>query len=284
MRVLDRPPIVLDELSAGRIDIMVDLARWSIRRGIDILTISINYPGLNEAELSARIAHAVKEELGCPLGIDSRNPDAVEAVLSTLQPYKGLVLTVTGEQEVLDLLLPIVKRYGAVVGGMPMGRYTRHIPMTVEERLAEARFILEACEGYGIPREDLVIDCIGLAAAALEPNAMQVTLQTAQAVHEQLGLTTQVGAWNASHGLPDPRYMDLAYLLAAMSWGIDIALIEPDTPGLIECVRALDFLTGRDPVGKRYLSHWRSKQAKAKVGDIIPAEFDWSPYEKVETG
>ncbi len=85
LRIIDQPPIVLEELMAGRIDIMVDLARWVAKRGIDILTIMINYPGLDDVELAPRIARAVQKEVGCPLGIDgTRYPEAVEAFLSSL--------------------------------------------------------------------------------------------------------------------------------------------------------------------------------------------------------
>jgi 5-methyltetrahydrofolate--homocysteine methyltransferase len=281
LRIIDQPPIVLEELMAGRIDIMVDLARWVVKRGIDILTIMINHPELDDVELAPRIAHAVQKEVGCPLGIDgTRDPEAVEAFLSSLQPYNGLMLTVTGEQKELDTLLPIIKRYNAVVGVMPMGHFESLLPLTAESRLKEAKYIVEICEGYGISQENISVDAIVLAAAALEPNSFQETLDTIQSLHKELGVTVQAGTWNTGHGLPEPRYMELAALMACMTYGVDVALVAPDTPGLIPCVRSMDFLKERDVDQKMYFASYRSRQAELKAGTAVVREFDWSPYDK----
>jgi 5-methyltetrahydrofolate--homocysteine methyltransferase len=205
---------------------------------------------------------AVHDKVGCPVGLDTRNAQALEAGLDALRPHKAIHWTVTAEEEVLSALLPIDKRFGAVVCGMPMGRYSRQVPMTAEGRLAEARVIVDACLGIGIPREDIVIDAICMSAATLEPDAMRVALDTVRLVHEELGVTTQLGIGNAGHGLPDQTRFDLAHLLAAMPYGLDVALVNPATEGLVECVRAMDFMLGIDPAGKRYLAHWRAQRHK----------------------
>jgi 5-methyltetrahydrofolate--homocysteine methyltransferase len=163
---------------------------------------------------------------------------------------------------VLEALLPIDKKYGAVVCGMPMGHASRQVPMTAEGRLAEARVIVEACEDIGIPREDIMIDVICMAAATMETNAMQVALDAVRMVHNELGVTTQLGIGNAGHGMPDQTRFDLAHLLAAMPFGLDTALVNPATEGLVECVRAMDFLLGVDETGGRYLNHWRTKRRR----------------------
>ena len=140
---------------------------------------------------------------------------------------------------------------------MPIGRQ-HGMPKTVDGRLAEARVIIEAAEDQGIPHEDIVIDAICLASAA-EPGSMQVTLETIRALHDELEVATILGIGNAGFGMPDQTRIDQAYLVAAVPWGLDAALVDPATPGLVEGARAVDFLTGNDLFGKRYIDHYRAK-------------------------
>jgi 5-methyltetrahydrofolate--homocysteine methyltransferase len=198
---------------------------------------------------------AIHDEIGCPISLDSRDPEALDAALLALRPYKAMVNSVTAEDDALAALLPVVARYGAVVVAMPIG-LQHGMPKTVEGRLAEARTIVEAAASCGIPRQDVVVDAICLA-SAVEPGSMPVTLQTLAALRRELGVTTLLGIGNAGFGMPDRTRIDLAYLLAAIPWGLDAALVDPATPGLIEAVRAADFLAGNDPYGKRYIGHYR---------------------------
>jgi hypothetical protein len=89
---------------------------------------------------------------------------------------------------------------------------------------------------------------------------MQVTLETLKAFHQELNVATTLGIGNAGHGMPTPPLIDLAFLIAAVPWGLDSALVDPQTPFLIEEVRAIDFLTARDPYGLRYIKYYRSKK------------------------
>jgi 5-methyltetrahydrofolate--homocysteine methyltransferase len=143
--------------------------------------------------------------------------------------------------------------------------------MTSGERLAEARNILDACEGYGIAPSDVVIDAICMPVGLLESNSFQVTLETITSVH-QMGIATQIGVGNASSGLPGPTQIDLAYLLGAMPWGLDAAFINPNIQGLTANVRAMDMLTERDPNCRLYLKHWRSIQNKTDVKACSPVQ------------
>jgi 5-methyltetrahydrofolate--homocysteine methyltransferase len=263
--VINKPDNIIEPLSKGKIDHFVELAKWGHSVGVDMTAILLTHPALNEVELLPRLAKAVHEETGSPVGLDTRNPEAIEAALIELRPYKSIIWTVTAEQSLLDTILPIAKRYGAAVAGMPMGRYSSQVPMTAVERLAEARVILDACEGYGIPPEDVVIDAMCMPAGFLEPNAYKVTLETIASLNE-MGITNQVGIGNAGSKMPGPKYIDLSYLLGAMSWGLDSAFINPGIDNLIANVRAMDMLTERDSVCQRYLGFWRSMQKeKGKI-------------------
>jgi 5-methyltetrahydrofolate--homocysteine methyltransferase len=254
LRVMDQSPEVLAELREGRLDRLIELACLGRQVGADMVDILIAHPDLNEAALLPKIAMAVHEHVGCPISLDTRDPEALEAALWALRPHKALINSVSAEPEPLECLLPLAKKYGAAIVGMPVGpRYG--MPMTVEGRLEEARLIIEAAEAAGLAREDIVMDAICLASAA-EPESMSVTLETLRAFHFELDVTTILGIGNAGFGMPEQTWIDLTYLLAAVPWGLDAALVDPRTPGLIECVRAADFLTGRDPYGHGYIQHY----------------------------
>jgi cobalamin-dependent methionine synthase I len=182
--VINKPDHVVEALSRGQIDDFLELAKWGHTLGTDMTAILLTHPEIDEVELLPRVARAVLDETGSPVGLDTRNPEAIEAALSEIHPYKSILWTVTAEEAVLEKLLPIAKHYGAVVAGMPMGRKSVHVPMTASERLAEAQVIIDACEGIGIPPEDVVIDAVCMPAGLLQPNSYRVTLETIAGLHE----------------------------------------------------------------------------------------------------
>lgn len=262
LRVMDQSPDVLEELREGKLDKLLELARLGAEIGSDVVDILVTHADLDEVDLLPRVALAVHEEIGCPISLDTRNPAALEAALKALRPYKAMLNSVTAEPEEYEKLLPVCAKYGAVVVGMPIGKL-HGLPKTVEGRIAETEVILQAARSYGIAREDLVIDAICLATAA-EADSMKVTLETLRALEQDMGLSTILGIGNAGHGMPTQLYIDLAYLIAAVPWGLHAALVNPLTPGLIETVRAVDFLTDRDPYGRRYIGRYREQRKRAQ--------------------
>jgi len=263
--VVNKPGSIIEMISKGNFETFLELARWGQSVGTDMTALLITHPEINEVEILPRLARAIHEETGSPVGLDTRNPEAIEATLAELKPYKSIIWTVTAEQKVLDELLPIAKKYNAVVAGMPMGRNSINVPMTVEERLSEANTIIDACKAYDIPKENIVIDAVCMPAALLEKNAFQVTLETIVRLHG-MGITTQLGIGNSGSNMPEKQHINLAYLLGALSWGLDSAFINPGIPGLIYSVRAMDMLTERDPDCRRYLQHWRKTEKEKKTG------------------
>lgn len=257
LRVMDQSADVLAELKTGRIDRLLELARRGQAVGVDMVDILVNHDDLDEVELLPRIAAAVHDAIGCPIALDSRHPAALAAALAALRPHKVLINSVTAEADSIETLLPIAKAYGAAVVAMPIG-HQHGLPRTVAARLEELDTFLAAAQRYGIPRDDIVVDTICLASAA-EPDSMRVTLETTRAV-SKMGLATLLGIGNAGFGMPMPTRIDLAYLIAAIPWGLNAALVDPATDGLIDSVRAVDFLTGNDPYGLRYIQAYRSQQ------------------------
>lgn len=264
LRVMDQIPNIFDELSIGKVDAILAQAEWGRAVGLDMVDVLINHPDLDEVELLPRIVHSINKKIGCPISLDTRNPQALEAALKEISPYKALINSVTAEKNTLEVLLPLAKKYGAALIGMPIG-HIHGMPRTAEGRVVEARVILDAAEAAGIPRQDIILDAICLASSA-EPDTFQVTIETLQRFHQELNSATVLGIGNAGFGMPEAVYVDLAYLIGAVPSGLDAAIVNPTTPGLIETVRAIEFLTGRDPSGRGYIKNYR---AKKKVGKTL---------------
>jgi 5-methyltetrahydrofolate--homocysteine methyltransferase len=253
-----------DEASAdAALEQMVTLARRAISAGLDMVDLMVTGPATDESaafvtHLLPRLAVAVHDAVGCAISLDSRHPAALRAALTALRPYKVLINSVTAEADVLATLLPLAAEFGAAIIGMPIGDH-HGLPKDVQGRMKEAEVILERAAAHGIPSEDVVMDAICLAPSA-ELGSMAVSLETLRRFHDELGVATTLGISNAGYGMPEPFHIALAYLLSAMPWGLDSALVNPRTPLLIEAVRAGDFLTHRDPYGRRYLQHYRATQ------------------------
>lgn len=263
LHVINKPDSVIEPISKGNIDYFLELAKWGKSLGADMTAILITHPEIDEVNLLPRLAKTILQETGMPVGLDTRNAEAIEAALSELSPYKSIIWTVTAEQSVLASLLPIAKKFNAVVAGMPTGFSGSGVPMTVEERITAARKIIDSCLDFGIPKEDIVIDAICMPVALLQKNSFRVSVETI-ALLSEMGITSQLGIGNAGSNMPSRDSIHLAYLLGALSWGLDAAFINPGIPGLIATVKAMDMLTERDPDCRRFLKHYRSSKPTQK--------------------
>jgi len=261
LRIMDQDPAIFEQLQKNDVSRLIEIAREGHAAGLDMVDILIFHQDLDEVELLPRIAWSIKQEVGCPIALDTRNVQALEAALQEIYPDKALINSVSAERKVLDELLPIAKKFGAAMVGMPIGD-TYGLPKVVDERVYEAQVIIDACEGMGISRDDLVMDGVCLASSA-EPETFEITLQTLKRFQDELNVSTILGIGNAGFGMPDQTVIDLAYLIGAIPWGLNSAIVNPDTAGLVSTVRAMDFLMNHDVGGKRYINYWRSKRRKS---------------------
>jgi len=264
LHVINKPQSIIEPLSKGDFSYFLELARWGKSQGADMTAVLITHPEIDEVDLLPKLAKAIHAETGLPVGLDTRNAEAIEAALAELSPYKSIIWTVTAEMEMMSTLLPIAKKYHAVVAGMPTGYTCSGVPMTPEERIAAASKIIDTCLSYEIPKEDIVIDAICMPVALLQKDSFKTTLRTIALLNE-MGITSQLGIGNAGSNMPDRESIHLAYLLGALSWGLDAAFINPGIPGLISSVRAMDMLTERDPDCRRFLKNYRSSLDKKKT-------------------
>ncbi|MCD8147645.1 MAG: homocysteine S-methyltransferase family protein [Clostridiales bacterium] len=220
--------------------------------GADILDVNVGLPGLDEPRMMADVVKALQGVVSLPLQIDSSDPKAIEAGLRVCNG-KAIVNSVNGKREVLDTVLPIVKKYGAGVVGLTMDE--NGVPQTAEARFAIAERILNAALSYGIPREDVYIDCLTLTVSAQQNQAVE-TLKAVRWVKERLGLHTVLGVSNISFGLPDRIRITQSFLTQAMYCGLDLPIVNPNQAQIMDTIAAYRVLSGEDTDSAAYIQRF----------------------------
>lgn len=239
-------------LREGDMNYIMERAIEQADAGADILDINVGLPGIDEAEMMTRVVKAVQSVVSLPLQIDSSNPDAIEAGLRVCNG-RAIVNSVNGETEVLETVLPIVKKYGAAVVGLTMDK--GGIPETAEKRIAIAKKILEAAEKHGIDREDVLIDCLTLTISAQQMQAAE-TLKAVRYVHEEMGLHCVLGVSNISFGLPERIHITSSFLTQAMCCGLDFPIVNPNQQEIMDAVFAYRALSGEDADCAAYIERF----------------------------
>ena len=255
------------ELQNGDLSrIEADVAQ-QVAGGADMLDVNVGDPLADEIELMRQAIPMVQGLCELPLCIDSSVIEALEAGLAGYQG-KALVNSVTGENERLETILPIVAHHGAAVIGLANDD---EIPMEAERRVEIAKRIVSAAGDHGIPPEDVIIDPLAMPIGA-EPRAVTLFLETLHLLHDELGVNTTCGAGNTSFGLPGRHTLGAAFLAVAQSHGLTSAIMDARRPEMVEAVRATDFLLGHDEWGSAWIAAFRRKQtAAAGVGSTEPA-------------
>ena len=248
-----------EALAAGDLEIVRKEAVAQVEAGAEVLDVNVGAAGVNEVEMLPRAVRAVMEVVDVPVCIDTANLDALKAALEAHREMapegKPLVNSVNGEEARLEAVLPLVAEYGAAVIGLAMD--DEGIPPTPEKRLAVARKIVERAEGLGIPREDVVIDCLALTVGA-DSNAGRVTLEAIRMVREELGLNQTLGASNVSFGLPDRELINQVFLGMVILAGVNCPIV--DAAKVRPAILAADLLLGRDAYGMRYIRAYRKRR------------------------
>jgi len=227
--------------------------------GAHMLDVNAGIPAIDEAALLVDAIKAVCEVSDLPICIDSSIIEALEAGLAAYEG-KALVNSVTAEEERMERILPLVKKYGAAVIGMANDE--TGISMVPEERLALARRIVERAADHGIPQEDVIIDPIAMTVAA-DPTCGVITLETMRLIRERLGNNMTCGASNVSFGLPDRATVNAAFLPLAMNAGLTCAITNPLVPEVRRAVLAGDLLLGHDEYAMKWIASYRAEQAAA---------------------
>ncbi len=248
-----------EELRAGTFDTVVADALAQVEAGADMLDVNAGIPLVDEAELLAKLIRLVQDTVDAPICIDSSVVEALEAGLDAYEG-KALVNSVTGEDDRLEAILPLVAKHGAAV--IALANDETGIPETPEQRLEITRKIVSAVEDHGIKREDVVIDPLAMTVGAAT-DAVDVTLRTIRLIREELDLNMTLGASNVSFGLPERHTLNAAFLAMASAAGLTSAIMNALAPECVMSVRASDLLLAKDPWGASWIAKFRERQAAA---------------------
>ena len=228
------------QLQAGDLSQIEPDVAEQVAGGADMLDVNVGDPLADEVELMRSAIPLVQGLTDLPLVIDSSVIEALDAGLSAYQG-KALVNSVTGEDERLEAILPLVAKHGAAVIGLANDD---EIPMEPERRVEVAKKIVSVAGDHGIPPEDVIIDALAMPVGA-EPRAVTLFVETLRLLREELGVNTTCGASNTSFGLPGRHTPGAAFLAVAQSHGLRCAIMD----------------ARRDEWGATWIRRYRAKQA-----------------------
>ena len=238
-----------------------------VQAGAQVVDVNCGVPGADEPAILKGAVQALQATIDAPLSLDSSVAEALEAALPV---YKGkaLINSVTGDDRLLDRLLPIVKKYDARVIGITHDE--SGIQNDPKGRLAVAKKIVLRAEEHGIPRENVIIDPICMPIGA-NTKLGAVTLETIRLVRQELGVNLSIGAGNVGFGLPDRPTQTAAIILLGMSLGLTASIANPLEHEIYRAVLAGDLMLGRDGFGMKWMGYYRKREAEAKAAAAAAA-------------
>ena len=238
-------------LREGDTDYLLKEAVKQQDQGADILDLNAGLPDIDEPAVLTHALTEIQGVVNLPIQIDSSNAKALE---SAARVYNGkpVLNSVNGKSSSLESVLPVAKKYGACVLGLTLD--DKGIPESAEERLAIAKIIVDMAESVGIPRRNILIDCLTLTASA-QQKLVPETLRAVRLVRDELGVKTVLGLSNVSFGLPRRPLVNRTMMVAAIMNGLDSAIINPGDPDLKETLMAWNLLSGNEEDMQNYISY-----------------------------
>jgi 5-methyltetrahydrofolate--homocysteine methyltransferase len=249
--------ILAEEMAAGDYSRVERDAIAQVEAGAQMLDVNAGIPLADEPAILARAIQLVQSVTDVPLSIDSSVVAALEAGLAV---YKGkaLVNSVTGEEERLEQVLPLIKKYGAAV--IAISNDETGIAENPDDRYAVAKKIVERAADYGIPRSDVVVDPLVMPLGAINQAGVQA-MHIIRRLRNELGVNTCCGASNISFGLPARGGINAAFLCMAIGAGMTSAITNPCHDEILKAVMGADAMMGHDPSCMRYLRKYREAPA-----------------------
>ena len=230
--------------------------------GVDILDVNVGLPEIDEPAFLTEAVCELQAITDLPLQIDTSDPVAMEAALRRYNG-KAMVNSVSGKEESLRTVLPLVKKYGGVVVALTLDE--SGIPDTAEGRVEIARRILSVCAEYGIDKKDVIFDTLAMTVSA-SPEAAKVTLEALGRIRRELGCHTSLGVSNVSFGLPARDAVNGTFFAMALTRGLSAAIMNPHSPDMMRTYHTYRALTGLDDSFAGYIRYAETLPAASLSG------------------
>ncbi len=225
-------------------------------KGAHILDVNVGLPDIDEVSMMKEVVTEIQSIVNLPLQIDTVNEKALEEAMR-IYNGKPMVNSVSGKQESMDAVFPLIQKYGGVVVGLTLDE--NGIPETAEGRVAIAGKIINEAKKYGIDKQDIVIDVLTMTISS-EPNGAKVTLEALKKVREIYGVQTVLGVSNISFGLPNRAIINSNFYTMAMQSGLTSAIINPSSEAMMQAYYSYCALMGYDENCQTYIENCGQKQ------------------------
>ena len=254
--------ILAEEMKAGDFSRVEADALAQVAAGAHMLDVNAGIPLADEPAILARAIQLVQSVTDVPISIDSSIVEALEAGLAVYQG-KALVNSVTGEDEVLERVLPLVAKHGAAV--VAISNDETGISEDPDERFKVAKKIVERAADHGIHHSDVVVDPLVMPIGAINNAGLQV-MHILRRLREELKVNTTCGASNVSFGLPNRNGINASFLNMAIAAGMTSAITSPLHAEVMQAVRGADVMMGNDPDCANWIKAYREPAAEGGEG------------------
>lgn len=249
-----------EALRNNDIKYIIDLALAQKNEGADILDVNVGLPDINETQMMIDCVTKLQDTIDLPLQIDSSNPDVIEAALKICNG-KALINSVNGDEESMDSIFPLAKKYGACVLGLTMDH--KGIPSKAEDRALIAKRIIDKAKEYGIDKKDILIDCLTLTASAQQSEIIE-TIKALKIIKSYC-VKTVLGVSNISYGLPNRELLNRTFLSLALSAGLDAPIMNPASKEMVDTIYAFKVLSGQDKDSTDYINTYKDNNINKPI-------------------
>ncbi|MDH3549428.1 MAG: methyltetrahydrofolate cobalamin methyltransferase [Gammaproteobacteria bacterium] len=252
--------LLAEEMKAGDYSRVEADAVAQVAAGAHILDVNAGIPLADEPAILAETIRLVQSVTDVPLCIDSSIVAALEAGLEAYEG-KALLNSVTGEEERLESVLPLVKKYGCAV--IAISNDDSGISEDINVRFDVARKIVERAQDHGIPASDVVVDPLVMPIGAVNSAGKQV-MALVDRLRNELKVNTTCGASNLSFGLPNRNGLNTAFISMAMAAGMTSAITNPLHPEIMQSIRGANVIMGHDPECMDWIANYRAPAAEGE--------------------